>query len=97
MQTFLSICALLGLPSFVGVLSLIVKYMRDLKLIKSSLQNLLRADLIKDGKRYLAEDSISDIEYIDWKGRYECYHKLGVNGVLDELNEKVIDLAANKI
>lgn len=97
MEQFLSFCALLGLPSIVGVITICIKYYKDAHMIKSALQNLLRADLIKDGKRYLELNDISDIEYIDWKSRYECYHALGVNGVLDELNKKVIDLAVTEI
>ena len=53
----------------------------------------MRADLLKDGKRYLKDGEITDLELYDWKERYEAYHSLGANGVLTALNEEIISLA----
>lgn len=63
--------------------------------MKNALQNMMRAQLIKDGKQYLSDGTINDLEYMDWKNRFEAYHSLGSNGVIDELNQKIINLAVN--
>lgn len=66
---------------------------RDVGVLKVAIQNQMRAELIKDGKQYLKDGSITELELYDWRGRYEAYHSLGKNGVLDTLNEEIINLA----
>lgn len=63
--------------------------------MKNALQNMMRAQLIKDAKQYLKDGEISDLEYLDWQNRFQAYHSLGSNGVIDELNEKIINLSVN--
>ena len=89
----------IGFPMIFGGLCYIVKivksYRDDVNILKSAVQSMMRAQLIKDGKKYLNDGSIDDLEYLDWQSRYTAYHNLGCNGVLDELNNKIISLAAS--
>lgn len=89
----------IGFPMIFGGLCYVVKlvksYRDDVRIFKSAVQSMMRAQLIKDGKQYLKDGCIETLEYLDWQKRYNDYHNLGQNGVLDELNNKIISLAAS--
>lgn len=73
----------------------ISKVAGEIEIFKEAIQNQLRSDMIKDAKQYIADGNLTELELYDWQHRYESYHKLGKNGVMDAFNEKVINLAVN--
>lgn len=95
-----SILIKFGMPSLFTIVvaggAAIIKFGRDMKILKSAVQNMMRAQLLKDGKQFLKDGEISELELYDWRSRYEAYHSLGKNGVLDALNNAIIQMAVDK-
>lgn len=89
----------LGFPTLFAAVACIakklVKVAGEIDIFKEAIQNQLRSDMIKDAKQYIADGNLTELELYDWQHRYESYHKLGKNGVMDAFNEKVINLAVN--
>lgn len=67
------------------------------KIIRSSIQALLRVELRREyneyyeNKKYIPMAEKQDFEYL-----WQCYHSLGKNGVLDDCYEKVMDLPQSR-
>lgn len=87
----------LGMPTLFALITALFAYFkklfRSVEILKTAVQNQMRASLLRDGKQYLKDGSITELELFDWKARYEAYHALGKNGVLNALNEEIINLA----
>ena len=92
-MTVLTVASALGVPSVFAIVCSLIKLFKNQKTMMKALQGMMRADLIRDYRYYIAKGEIDDLELFDWSKRYEAYHNLGQNGVLDAYNNDVIELS----
>lgn len=53
---------------------------------------------MKDYRFYTERGTqLSELEVYDWERKYERYHKMGKNGVMDAYNEEIIKLSQSKV
>lgn len=95
MQTVLAWMTGLGIPTLFTIVAVTVRYLFALN---DGVQCLLRSELIKDYRFYTERGTqLSDLEIYDWERKYERYHKMGKNGVMDAYNEEIIKLSQSKV
>lgn len=63
---------------------------------KLALQALMRIELRRYGKIYLAQGWVDDADKYDYDNLYTRYHNLGKNGVMDDMYVKVMALPTQK-
>ena len=64
----------------------------DSKLIKQSIQALLRNELLQNGVRFIKLGWVDPANKQNYDNMYSNYHLLGKNGVMDELHDEVMNL-----
>lgn len=57
-----------------------------------SQQAQMRAQLLKDYKKYIAQGFIDLDDLDDWENSYQKYHLLGANGVMDSKRDALLKL-----
>lgn len=72
------------------------EYKQDVVNGRLALQALLRTELRRYGKIYIAQGWIDDADKYDYDNLYNRYHNLGKNGVMDDLYNKVMQLPTVK-
>ena len=83
----------LGLFSAPAVLAAVFKILfTQIKAIKLGLQALLRAQLISDWNKWSERGYAPIYARQNFENCWEQYHNLGVNGVMDNLHEKFMEL-----
>lgn len=83
----------LGLFSAPAVLAAIFKILfTQIKAIKLGLQALLRAQLISDWNKWSERGYAPIYARQNFENCWKQYHNLGVNGVMDNLHEKFMEL-----
>ena len=64
----------------------------DSKLIKQSIQALLRNELLQNGVKFIKSGWVDAANKQNYDNMYSNYHLLGKNGVMDELHDEVMNL-----
>ena len=90
----------LCLFSVPALILMIVKYMlnqikqnrKDTEAVKLGLQALLRSQMISDYNKYSEKGFAPVYARDNFENCWKQYHSLGVNGVMDDLHKKFIDL-----
>ena len=81
---------LLGVPA---LLTVIVKLIyNSIKGVKMGVQALLRAQMIDDFNRYSEKGYAPIYARENFENCYQQYHRLGANGVMDDLRNKFMAL-----
>lgn len=81
---------LLGVPA---ILAAFVKYiMSQIKGIKLGVQALLRAQMIADYNKWEDRGYAPIYARQNFENCWQQYHNLGVNGVMDDLHKKFLEL-----
>lgn len=68
----------------------------EIKALKKGLQALLRDRLLQSYKHHEAKGYATVEDRENWINMYNQYHDLGVNGVMDDIKEKFLDLPTSK-
>lgn len=88
---FLGIDAVIG--AVIGwVVAMIRKDRADRKAMKAGLQALLRRDMIEDYNKWEERGFAPIYARQSFENCWEQYHKLGANGVMDDIHEKFLRL-----
>ena len=56
----------------------------------------MRGELLKDYYSFTERGYVTDLELADWENRYNAYHMLGANGVLDKRYEQILSLPCHQ-
>lgn len=88
---------LLGVPSIVTALFAYIvgelkRSKKEYKALKSGLQALLRAQMIRDYNTYSEKGYAPLYARENFENCWQHYHSLGVNGVMDNIHEKFMEL-----
>lgn len=99
METFkiiLSALALLGMPTIFGMICWCVKICKDYGkkqvIIMRAIQAQMRSELLQQYYSAKERGYISSEDLDEWENRYQSYHALGQNGVLDKRREELFKL-----
>ena len=93
----------LCLFSVPALILMIVKYMlnqikqnrKDTEAVKLSLQALLRSQMISDYNKYSEKGFAPVYARDNFENCWKQYHSLGVNGVMDDLHRKFLELSTD--
>lgn len=93
----------LCLFSVPALILMIVKYMlnqikqnrKDTEAVKLGLQALLRAQMISDFNKYSEKGYAPIYARDNFENCWKQYHSLGVNGVMDDLHRKFLELSTD--
>ena len=88
---------LIGVPALIaGVFKylhgLIKRNMEDSKALKAGIQALLRSQMISDFNKYTEKGFAPIYARESFENCWKQYHSLGVNGVMDDLHMKFLEL-----
>ena len=88
---------LIGVPALIaGVFKylhgLIKRNMEDSKALKAGIQALLRSQMISDFNKYTEKGFAPIYARESFENCWKQYHSLGVNGVMDDLHTKFLEL-----
>lgn len=88
---------LLGIPTLIiGLLKYlggrIKKNQTDTEALKKGIQALLRSQMIADYNKYAEKGYAPIYARESFENCWQQYHSLGVNGVMDDLHEKFLEL-----
>lgn len=92
---FLGIDAIVG-AVFVRLFALIKKERADRNAMKLALQAILRRDMIEDYNKWSERGYAPIYARQSFENCWEQYHSLGVNGVMDDIHKKFLDLPTEK-
>lgn len=93
----------LCLFSVPALILMIVKYMlnqikqnrKDTEAVKLGLQALLRSQMISDYNKYSEKGYAPIYARDNFENCWKQYHSLGVNGVMDDLHRKFLELSTD--
>lgn len=89
----IDICLAAGLPALGGAMWIGFKTILDnLKAVKSGTQASLRNSMVQMWETYSAMGYAPIWVKDDFENVYQNYHKLGANGVMDDLHKKFLEL-----
>ena len=89
-MTLYQILALIGVE---GVFSAIVVWVwKQVSGVRKGVQALLRAQMINDYNKWMEKGYAPIYARQNFENCWEQYHKLGVNGVMDDLHNKFLEL-----
>ena len=91
---------LIGVPALIaGVFKylhgLIKRNMEDSKALKAGIQALLRSQMISDFNKYTEKGYAPIYARESFENCWKQYHSLGVNGVMDDLHRKFLELSTD--
>lgn len=89
-MSWLSILQLFGIPSMIT--GLVIYVVKAVWAMKKGLQALLRSQLISDYNHYMHKGCAPVYARENFENVYMQYHRLGANGVMDDLREKFLSL-----
>lgn len=91
-----TLLAILGIPSIFAMSAWCIKacilYGKQLKVLMQAQQAQMRKELLKDYEFYIDGGWISNEHMEDWENRYQAYHLLGANGILDAKRDELLRL-----
>lgn len=97
--TLYQILCLIGVPSLTTATGWIYKKLRqnnkETNAVKSGIQALLRCQMISDYNKWMNKGYAPIYARDNFQNCWEQYHSLGVNGVMDDIHEKFMDLPTN--
>lgn len=93
---------LIGVPALIaGVFKylhgLIKRNMEDSKALKAGIQALLRSQMISDYNKWSERGYAPIYARENFENCWKQYHSLGVNGVMDDLHEKFLELPTTPV
>lgn len=95
-MTILQWITALGLPSLFTILCFVVGWLRSqgkkINILMKAIQSQMRSDLLSDYYKYKQDGYISSDDLDDWENRYQSYHSLGKNGVLDKRRDELFEM-----
>lgn len=88
---------LLGIPALIGGVfkylhSMVKKNAADTQAVKIGIQALLRSQMIADYNKWEDRGYAPIYARDNFENCWKQYHALGVNGVMDDLHEKFLEL-----
>lgn len=90
---------ILGLPSLFTIMCFVVGWLRSqgkkINILMKAIQSQMRSELLSDYYRFKSAGYISSDDLDDWENRYQAYHSLGKNGVLDKRRDELFSLKSN--
>ena len=96
LKELLSWMAILGIPTIgsmtVWCIRACLKFSRELKIIMQAEQAHIRKSLLDDYHKFRQQGYLSEDDLEEWENRYQAYHELGANGVLDERRRYLMKL-----
>ena len=101
-MSFLEWLSYFGIPTLLvgGMFTYLVarmkKYKTEQDAIKNGIQALLRAEMIKSYNKYIELGYAPIYARENYKNIYKNYHELGVNGVMDDLYKKFLELPTER-
>lgn len=97
--TFYQILCLIGIPSLTTIVGWIYKRLKEndkeTGAVKLGIQALLRSQMISDYNQWNEKGYAPIYARENFENCWQQYHSLGVNGVMDDIHEKFIDLPTN--
>lgn len=90
--TLYQILCLIGVPSLATIIGWIFWLYKKLNAVKLGIQALLRGQMISDYNRWMDKGYAPIYARENFQNCWEQYHSLGVNGVMDDIHEKFMDL-----
>lgn len=94
--TFYQILCLLGVPSLATISGFFYKNIKrnedETKAVKLGVQALLRSQMINDYNRWSEKEYAPIYARENFENCWRQYHKLGANGVMDDIHDKFIAL-----
>ena len=81
---------LLGIPSLLAVIVKLIY--NSIRGVRMGVQALLRAQMIDDFNRYNEKGYAPIYARENFENCYQQYHRLGANGVMDDLRSKFMGL-----
>lgn len=98
--TLYQILCLIGVPSLATVIGWIYKKLKkndkETNAVKLGIQALLRGQMISDYNRWVDKGYAPIYARENFQNCWEQYHSLGVNGVMDDIHEKFMDLPTKR-
>ena len=98
--TLYQILCLIGVPSFATVIGWIYKNLKrndkETNAVKLGIQALLRGQMISDYNRWMDKGYAPIYARENFQNCWEQYHSLGVNGVMDDIHEKFMELPTKR-
>lgn len=99
-MTIYQVLCLIGVPTLILA---VFKYLwsqikhntEDSKALKAGIQALLRAQMISDFNKYSEKGYAPIYARDNFENCWKQYHSLGVNGVMDDLHRKFLELPAD--
>jgi hypothetical protein len=93
---------LLGVPAVIGGIfkclhTLIKHNSEDSKALKAGVQALLRSQMISDYNKWSERGYAPIYARENFENCWKQYHSLGVNGVMDDLHEKFLELPTTPV
>ena len=93
---------LLGVPAVIAGIfkylhTLIKHNSEDSKALKAGVQALLRSQMISDFNKYSEKGYAPIYARESFENCWKQYHSLGVNGVMDDLHEKFLELPTTPV
>ena len=90
------VLGILGVPSVTAIALWCVRHCMDvtkkLTILMKAVQASMRTNLLNDYNKFKAAGYIQQDDLDEWLNRYESYHALGQNGVLDRRKEELLTL-----
>lgn len=100
LQEWLTWFNLIGLPSIFLIGSWCfrqtIKFGKSLKILMDAQQKQMRRDLMNDYHKYMQDGYISDEDLETWESGYQAYHALGMNGIMDNRRQDLMDLPSSE-
>ena len=99
-MTIYQVLCLIGVPALILA---VFKYLwsqikhntEDSKALKAGIQALLRAQMISDFNKYSEKGYAPIYARDNFENCWKQYHSLGVNGVMDDLHRKFLELSTD--
>ena len=93
---------LLGVPAVIAGIfkylhTLIKRNAEDSKALKAGVQALLRSQMISDYNKWSEREYATIYARENFENCWKQYHSLGVNGVMDDLHEKFLELPTTPV
>ncbi len=94
--TLYQILCLIGVPSLATIIGYVYKRLKkndiETDAVKSGIQALLRSQMISDYNRWNDKGYAPIYARQNFENCWQQYHSLGMNGVMDDIHEKFMDL-----
>ena len=98
--TLYQILSIIGFPSIFTILGYVYKRIKqndeETKSVKLGIQALLRSEMIDTYNKWSDKGYAPIYARDNFENCYKQYHKLGANGVMQDIHDKFMDLPTEK-